>query len=262
MLNRAHSPIQSQFSRAAITYDGAALVQKQACERLIDGLGNHVFSDKLRIVDAGCGTGWSATRLQERFPESQIYLIDFAPGMIQLARSSGQPACVGNIEALPFAAQTFDLWWSNMVVQWCHLPNVLQEATRVLKPGGVLACTTLLNGTFQELSAAFQTVDRYQHTLSFQTIAEVATAIEQAHLLSFKYLAQTYTLYYPDLKTLLRSIQAVGANKVLRGARTGMMSRKQWYTLEHAYEAQRTTEGLPLSYCLLFFYACAPGYIY
>lgn len=261
MLDSAKSAIRANFHRAAGSYDDAAEVQKQACHKLLQGLEPCSLPTNLRMLDAGCGTGWGALLFKQRFPQAHISLLDFAAGMARAASQSGYPTCVADMEALPFASRVFDVWWSNMAVQWCHLPTVLSEAQRVLKLGGVLACSTLLAGTFAEMAAAFQAIDRYQHMLTFQTQQHIESALQQTSLIPLSMVEHPVTLFYPDLKTLLRSIQAVGANKVLNGARTGLMSRKQWHALECAYETHRTAAGLPLTYRLLFFYASAPVYM-
>ena len=66
---------------------------------------------------------------------------------------------------------------------------------------------------------------------------------------------EALTLHYPDLKTLLRAVKAIGANAVGEGARSGMMGRNAWQALEAAYEAQRTPEGLPATYDVILAYA-------
>ncbi len=48
---------------------------------------------------------------------------------------------------LPLATATFDLAWSNLAVQWCgNLSTALRELYRVVRPGGVVAFTTLVQG--------------------------------------------------------------------------------------------------------------------
>ena len=66
---------------------------------------------------------------------------------------------------------------------------------------------------------------------------------------------ETHTLHYPDLKTLLRAVKAIGAQNVGAGGRSGMMGRGAWQQLEAAYEAQRQSAGLPASYDVILAYA-------
>lgn len=55
----------------------------------------------------------------------------------------------GDIESLPLATATFDLAWSNLAVQWCgNLSTALRELYRVVRPGGVVAFTTLVQDRY------------------------------------------------------------------------------------------------------------------
>lgn len=255
MIDTEKSAIRASFNRAAVSYDEAALVQKQACHYLLKGLQTESLPTQMRILDAGCGTGFGAKQLQLQYPQAHIYLVDFAPAMALAAQRSGCDVCIARIEALPFAAASFELWWSNLVVQWCDLGHVLQEASRVLQPGGKLAFSTLGPDTFRELRSAFQSVDSYQHTITFLDLHSIEKVLQMQGWQEVRLQQQNVTLHYPNLKTLLRSIKAVGANHINANGRSGLMSRRQWNTLEHAYEALRTPAGLPLSYQVLLAYA-------
>ena len=65
----------------------------------------------------------------------------------------------------------------------------------------------------------------------------------------------TQMAHYADFKSLLRAVKAVGANQVGDGRRTGLMSRASFLRAEAAYEAQRTADGLPLTYDVLTLHA-------
>ena len=48
-----------------------------------------------------------------------------------------------------------------------------------------------------------------------------------------------HAIHYPDLKTLLRAVKAIGAHNVGEGGRSGMMGRAAWQHVEAAYERFR-----------------------
>jgi malonyl-CoA O-methyltransferase len=160
-----------------------------------------------------------------------------------------------DLEALPFNDHCFDLWWSSLTIQWCDAGIAFSEAARVLHPNGKLAVSTLGPGTFHELRTAFSSVDRYRHTLPFSDPATLHTTLQRAGFSGIELHQKTLTLYYPDLKTLLRAVKAIGANPVGAGARSGMMGRTAWQALEAAYEQHRTAAGLPASYDVILGYA-------
>lgn len=245
--------VRESFDRAASTYDAAAVVQRRVCDRLLDELA--IEHAPARIVDAGCGTGYGARRLRERWPDAHLTGVDFAPAMLERASQAIDACFTADIERLPFDGDYFDLWWSSLTIQWCDTETVFREAARVLKQGGHLAVSTLGPGTFDELRAAFARVDRHRHTLPFSDPEPIAAALEDSGLRSIALHRETHIVHYPDLKTLLRAVKAIGAQNVGEGGRSGMMGRAAWEQLEAAYETFRQPAGLPASYDVLLAYA-------
>ena len=247
--------IRAAFDRAAASYDAAAVLQRKVCELLLAGFELPTPTNAPAILDAGCGTGYGTRLLRARWPAAHLSVADFAPAMLELARQDADACFNADIEMLPVSSQSFDAWWSSLSIQWCNAGTVFAEAARVLRLQGRLAVSTLGPGTFQELRDAFSAVDRYRHTLPFSEPDAISEALLHAGLSSIAVHRETLTLHYPDLKTLLRAVKAIGANAVGEGARTGMMGRHAWQALEAAYEKQRTPQGLPASYDVILGYA-------
>jgi malonyl-CoA O-methyltransferase len=245
--------VRESFDRAAASYDAAAVLQKQVCERLLAGL--QLSHNTPAILDAGCGTGYGARLLRARWPAAHLSVADFAPAMLELARKDANACFNADIELLPFKNQSFDVWWSSLTIQWCDAGTVFSEAARVLRPQGRLAVSTLGPGTFVELQKAFSSVDAYRHTLPFNEPETVSDALRGAGFTGITLRREILTMHYPDLKTLLRAVKAIGANTIGAGARSGMMGRNAWQALEAAYEKQRTPDGLPASYDVILGYA-------
>jgi ubiquinone/menaquinone biosynthesis C-methylase UbiE len=108
-------------------------------ERLLDSV--EAGSGK-RLLDIGTGPGYVAAAARGRGCE--VVGLDFAPAMVELARSlnSGCRFEIGDAQALPFPAATFDSVTGNFVLH--HLPQqelALQEARRVLVSGGRIGLT-------------------------------------------------------------------------------------------------------------------------
>ncbi len=246
--------VRESFDKAAVTYDGAAVVQRRVCDRLLQELAEPEHLPA-HILDAGCGTGYGSGQLRKRWPASHITGIDFAPAMLALASKETDCCHAADIEKLPFAEKSFDLWWSSLSIQWCHAATVFSEAGRVLRPGGQIAFSTLCPDTFAELRAAFADVDQHRHTLPFDEPDAIQAALAGAGLHDIRLIRERHTIYYPELKSLLRSIKAIGAQNVGEGGRSGMMGRRAWQKVEAAYERFRTPAGLPASYDVLLGYA-------
>jgi ubiquinone/menaquinone biosynthesis C-methylase UbiE len=113
-------------------------------------------------LDAGCGTGNSLLPLARRVATEggAVVALDLSAGVLATARArveaEGLPVrCMeGDIEALPFAAASFDLVLANyMLYHVPHLDRAIAELRRVLRPGGVLLAATNGRANMPELRA-------------------------------------------------------------------------------------------------------------
>lgn len=250
----AKQRVRESFDRAAETYDGAATVQRWACHRLLDMLPEHMAAPA-RILDAGCGTGYGARLLRARWPRTEVVCTDFAAAMLTHARRESAFCFMADIENLPLPDNLFDIWWSNFTIQWCDNARVFGEAARALKPEGCLLASTLGPETFHEIREAFSSIDRYRHTLPFTDHESLKSSLEAAGFNDIVLSREARRVHYPDLKSLLHSIKEIGAQNVGGGARGGMMGRSAWQKLEETYENYRQSEGLPVSYDIVFCFA-------
>ena len=99
-----------------------------------------------RILDIGCGTGLTTISYAKHFPESEVYGIDVAKGLLRWghikAESEGIPVhfVQMNSSEMDFEDESFDLVVSTI---WGHettptiLKNSIAEIWRILKPGGI-----------------------------------------------------------------------------------------------------------------------------
>lgn len=238
--------VRQSFDRAAGSYDSVAGLQRQVCELLLDAVSMRPAPTlATTILDAGCGTGYGQRLLAARWPAARLVAADFAHGM--LAGSTGERICA-DIEALPLPAETFDLYWSSLSIQWCDTRRVIAEAARVLSPGGVLAISSLGTGTLTELHNAFAGVDQHRHVLEFSPERLLADACAAAGLHNVTLETRTIRRYHPDLKTLLRTLKSLGANQVGANRRPGLFGRHSWQAIEARYESLREDAGLPATY--------------
>lgn len=229
-------------------------MQRDICHVLLDRLATD--GPVRRLLDAGSGTGYALPLLAERFPAAERLALDLSPAM--LART---PACcqrlVGDLERLPLANASLDLYWSSLAVQWCYLPRVLAEARRTLRPDGRLAVASLGPQTFAELRQAFAGVDSYRHTLPFHTPEELCQMARDAGFANVIVDRRQHIAHYSDFRSLLKAVKAIGANQLGDGRRRNLMGRATFAAAEAGAESQRTTAGLPLTYDVLILEALA-----
>ena len=246
--------VAAHFGKAAHTYDVAARLQKRVAARTMMLLPPQ--KGALSILDLGSGTGYQTKLLSQRYPGAMVVGTDLSEGMVNYARScehyeSNHCWSVGDIENLPFRRCSFDLVYSSLAIQWCDLRTVAKEVMRILKPGGSFVFSSLASGTMHELDTAWQAVDEGMHTNSFLSFAEQKHRLTTESLKLNAWHAQTETLFYPDVKSLLRELKALGVNTVC-SPNKGLMTRKKLEALCDAYESFRREEGLPLSYNVVY----------
>ena len=209
------SLIASQFGGASKTYDGASRLQRIMGEEMLDAL--ELAGDGLRprrILDLGCGTGWFTRKIEQSWP-CEVTGVDLSPGMIGQASEQSGPAIewlVADAESLPFPSDSFDVVFSNLMVQWCDDPRtVFAECRRVLRPGGRLVLSTLLEGTLTELKQAWAVADPgQQHINRFECEADLRQRVE-ALLPDARVDTQTITLPYASPMALAAELRLLGA---------------------------------------------------
>jgi len=103
-----------------------------------------------RVLEVGCGTGRLAQALEER-ELARVWAVDASGAMVARAKELGVNARVGRAEALPFKAGWFDGLVMRMVLHLLDRPRALEQAARVLAPGGRLAIASEDPDTFDEV---------------------------------------------------------------------------------------------------------------
>jgi ubiquinone/menaquinone biosynthesis C-methylase UbiE len=89
-----------------------------------------------RILDLGCANGWNMSRFAQ-YGRPSVGM-DIVPERVQLALNHGSAIVASGLE-IPLADETFDVVYVQHVLH--HIGDVqkaLNEARRVLRPGGVL----------------------------------------------------------------------------------------------------------------------------
>ena len=246
--------IASNFSRAARSYDRAATLQKRVAAKVMELLPESVPASA--ILDMGTGTGSQCPVLAEKYSGASIVGMDMAMGMLEYARSQNLQQsrihwCSGDIESLPFAAESFDLVCSSLAVQWCSLEDVLAEVSRILKPGGSFVFSTLAEDSLFELDSAWRSINEPYRVNQFDSFEEQALAVNNGSLAVSSFAREPETLFYPDVFSLLRELKSLGVNTVLGGAQ-GLITRSKLHCLQDTYEQYRSVSGLPLTYQVVY----------
>ena len=130
------------FNRWSHTYD-ESWIQRYA-ERVHTEMLNVVTSETAApgaVLDVGCGTGRLLRKVRAVYPSAQLFGIDPAEGMVEVARRQIESATIylAAAESLPLADSSVDIVLSSISFHhWTDQLTGLREIRRVLRPGGTL----------------------------------------------------------------------------------------------------------------------------
>ncbi len=267
MLNKQR--VSEDFSKAAKTYDAAAVVQQEICDRALERLQMLKLKPSM-ILDIGSGTGKSVRGLQAQFPQSQVIASDISLSMLLQAQQShnsprqATPSICCDAEHLPFKDESFDLIFSTSTLQWCEdLHQVFAVCSRILKTDGVLIFTSFGPDTLKELRQSWLQVDTKNHVHNFIDMHHIGDLLLENHYADPVVDMEVITLEYQQVRQLLHDLKDTGSRgKFSTGGNnvfTGLMGKDKFRQFEAAYEAYRQLNGLlPASYEVIYGYARKP----
>ncbi|KAH8119304.1 UbiE family methyltransferase [Phellopilus nigrolimitatus] len=110
----------------------------------------------MHVLDVGCGPGTITIDLAKLVPKGQVVGLEPASDVLNQARANAAEHGVdnvkfevGNVQALAYPDNTFDVVHAHQVLQYVGDPvQALREMRRVTKPGGIVAvregdCSTM-----------------------------------------------------------------------------------------------------------------------
>lgn len=163
-----------------------------------------------RLLDVAGGTGDISFRFLKRAGQGHATVLDLTESMLVEGRKRAEAASMagslewvtGDAMALPFAANTFDVYTISFGIRNVTRPqDALNEAYRVLKPGGrlmVLEFSQIPNDGLQKL------YDLY----SFNVIPRMGQLVANDRD-SYQYLVESIRKF-PDQDTFLGMVKAAG----------------------------------------------------
>jgi malonyl-CoA O-methyltransferase len=199
--------ITNNFSNSAGSYDQTATMQKELADQLllkIDGM--RIAPEK--VLDLGCGTGYLAAKLAERFPRADVVGIDIAPGMIAVAENKKQQNNlsfrVGDVEEIDLSGQHFQLVVANAALHWMDTPKVIKKVKEILTAGGIFVFNTFGPETLKELKiSGFKVND-------FMTCDEILSAAAQ-HFYKIDLKLYLMVVEFPGVRELVKQLNSLGA---------------------------------------------------
>jgi len=151
-VNAWKETILRRFDEACGSYDEAAATQRRIAGTLCRRILALPLAPAPEVLEIGCGTGFLGRILAPRLKGSWL-ATDLSPRMAAACARVAQPGISVRVMdgEHPDLAGPFDLIVSNLAVQWFVDPAAgLIRLHGLLRPGGLLAVTTLGRGTFAE----------------------------------------------------------------------------------------------------------------
>ncbi|MDQ3008756.1 MAG: class I SAM-dependent methyltransferase [bacterium] len=135
----------------------------------------------LKVLDAGCGTGWFSQVAAQK--KAKVTSLDIGENLLkEVAKKCKTKCVVGSIMELPFADNTFDVVISSEVIEHVTDPvKGISECVRVTKPGGLIIMTTPNRFWHWSLSVAhFFGVRRYDGLENWLSYSDFSIAFTRA----------------------------------------------------------------------------------
>lgn len=165
-LSNEETNIIEQYKNAKNLNDRISLHEKYSTNK--QGWFNWLFekidlSKVNRLLELGCGNGklWQENKIDLR--NREIFLSDISEGMVEEVRNklgSDFNCIVADAEKIPFKDAYFDSIIANHVLFYLNdLNQGLKEVSRVLKPNGILYCSTYGSRHMKEITDIVQNFD-------------------------------------------------------------------------------------------------------
>jgi malonyl-CoA O-methyltransferase len=260
--------VRRAFSRASATYGAASALQREVESRLLESLDYLDERVPEVVLDLGCGPASAATAMRQRWPRARVIAMDLALPMLRQAKPRAgwnplrKPIARINADAraLPLADASVDVLFCNLCLQWVEdLAAVFAGFRRVLKPGGLLLCSTFGPDTLHELRTAFAHADDVPHVSPFASIAQFGDALMHAGFRNPVLDRDVFVHGHDSLSSLMRELRAIGATNALATRRATLTGRSRFAAAASAYDRERRSDGmLPATWEVVYAQAWAP----
>ena len=251
--------VRKNFNRAASTYDSVAVLQRMMADELIGRLDlMKDFSPQI-ILDAGAGTGYGASQLNQRYPDARTIGLDLAHQMMVEASSASATInwITGDIESLPLVDRSVDLIVCNASIQWCDPARVFSEFARVLRDDGLMLFSSFGPDTLKELRTAWQeTNPEIEHVHLYYDMHDLGDIMQERGLTDPVVDMQAMTMTYTSAEEVLQDLKRLGSVYAGDHVRPGLTGRARFKQFIKRLAQQVNDEGrIAISYELIFGHA-------
>ena len=256
--------IQRRFDRAADDFANADFVHAVTRDGLLSRL-EPLLLQPVTILDLGCATGATGRLLRKRFKRAHVVSLDLSRNMIGVAKQnrrwfSRSTFVQGNARQLPFAEATFDLVVSNQLLPWEPEPQtVFEEASRVLKEGGVFAFATLGPDSLLEIERAWAAIDDQRHVNRFPDMHDIGDWLVRAGLADPVLDVDRLGVSYENTDKLFADLTRSGGRNTLVDRGPGLVGKAKFRAMTEALATSRSDGKILLDLELVYGHCWGSG---
>lgn len=249
------------FDQLVERYDQYAVLQREIGSRLLERL-DFRRSEPDVILDLGCATGDTSRTLARQFPDARVCALDFSPAMLARLNPGGDGGLTGlcaDMHALPLAADSVDLVFSNLALSWGQdAQAIFTGLRRIMKPGAILVFTCFGPDTLYELKTAWRKTFGQPSVPAFPDMHDVGDELVRAGFREPVMDADRLTLEYPNLPALLTEMEATGITVVGGENCYEAISATRSDQLSEAYARSQDGKRFPAVFEIIYGIAFAP----
>jgi len=256
--------VQRRFDRAASHFDSVDFVHSVTRDGLLARLRPIVIEAKT-VIDLGSATGSGSRLLTRRFRGAHVIAADLSRNMLEQAQKKKSwfartSAVQANAALLPFADQSIDVVFANLLLPWIDDPaRVFAEVSRVLRKGGLFLFATLGPDSLSELRRAWGEVGPDTHVTRFPDMHDLGDAAVRAGLREPVLDVDWLSLTYRKADVLFEDLTAVGARNSLRHRSRSLGGAAPFRAMVKALDAARTGGLLTLDLELVYGHCWGSG---
>jgi len=247
--------IRRAFERSSVSYDSASGLQRDIAHALLDCVEKAVSSPE-RVLDVGCGTGYFTRLIRQEFVPSRVFAWDVACDALRGTKEARTHRLqAAESENLAYKSEYFDLVCSNACYQWSwDLSKSMEEAYRVLKPGGSFCFSIFGANTFYELRDSIETACSNGIFIKpasgdFIGLEELKALFSPAGFCDIEVKGYEAQRLYPGLFEFLKTLKKTGVNLSVVSGIKSLGWRRVLNSIETVYRERFSDNGyIPATY--------------
>jgi SAM-dependent methyltransferase len=219
--------VRRRRARLVREFATAGFLVEEVVERLLERLGD-IRREFPRVLALGAPLGRIESALAGRRDIRRLVAVDEAPAML----AGPGLRVAADAEALPFAADRFDLVLSPMILHWVNdLPGTLVQLRHALAPDGLLMAAMPGGETLGELRASLTRAEleceggASPRVSPFADVRDAGSLLQRAGFALPVVDLERITVSYEDPLRLLRDLGRMGESNMLVQRRAGPLRR-------------------------------------